>query len=98
MDPVDESPEDAGEVAGSVAEIRKSLDACVQEIAHLEKALETRDIIGQAKGILMQRRGCTAEEAFDLLRHTSQDLNVKLADLAHLLATRHTELDLPGRR
>lgn len=66
--------------------------------AQLQKAIDTRDVIGQAKGILMQRRGCTAEEAFDLLRHTSQDLNVKLAHLAHILATRHTELDLPDRQ
>ena len=64
--------------------------------AHLRKALETRDVIGQAKGILMGRRGISAEEAFDLLRRTSQDLNIKLADLAHTLAARHTELDLPG--
>jgi GAF domain-containing protein len=62
----------------------------------LRKAIDTRDVIGQAKGILMQRRGCTADEAFDLLRRTSQDLNIKLAHLAQLLATRHAELDLPG--
>jgi hypothetical protein len=61
----------------------------------LRRALDTRDLIGQAKGILMQRRGLSAEEAFDLLRHTSQNLNVRLAELAHTLATRHTELDLP---
>lgn len=65
---------------------------------HLHKAIDTRDVIGQAKGILMQRRGCTAEEAFDLLRRTSSDLNIKLAHLAHILTTRHTELDLPNRR
>lgn len=65
--------------------------------AQLRDALETRDVIGQAKGILMTRRGITAEEAFELLRRTSQDLNVKLAELAHTLASRHTELDLPGR-
>jgi GAF domain-containing protein len=64
----------------------------------LRKAIDTRDVIGQAKGILMERRGCTADEAFDLLRRTSQDLNVKLAQLAHILATRHTELDLPDRQ
>ncbi len=62
----------------------------------LRKALETRDVIGQAKGILMNRRGIDADEAFDLLRRTSQDLNVKLADLARTLATRHAELELPG--
>ncbi|WP_326836258.1 GAF and ANTAR domain-containing protein [Amycolatopsis rhabdoformis] len=66
------------------------------EKAHLRKAIDSRDVIGQAKGILMQRRGITADEAFDLLRRTSQDLNVKLAVLAETLTSRHTELDLPG--
>jgi hypothetical protein len=61
----------------------------------LRKALDTRDVIGQAKGILMNRRGIDADEAFELLRRTSQDLNVKLAELAETLATRHAELDLP---
>lgn len=58
----------------------------------LRQALETRDVIGQAKGILMQRQGLTAEKAFDVLRRTSQDLNVKLVTLAETLAGRHTEL------
>jgi len=65
------------------------------EASHLRRAVESRDVIGQAKGILMQRRGLTADEAFDLLRRTSQDLNVKLAELARTLAARHTELDTP---
>ncbi|MGW5720320.1 ANTAR domain-containing protein [Amycolatopsis sp. NPDC003865] len=64
----------------------------------LRRAVESRDVIGQAKGILMQRRGITADEAFDVLRRASQDLNVKLADLARTLATRHTEIDLPADR
>jgi hypothetical protein len=66
------------------------------EATHLRKAVESRDVIGQAKGILMQRRGISADEAFDLLRKASQELNVKLADLARTLATRHTEVDLPA--
>jgi AmiR/NasT family two-component response regulator len=41
----------------------------------------------------MNRRGIDADEAFDLLRRTSQDLNIKLAELARTLATRHTEID-----
>ncbi|AXB41671.1 ANTAR domain-containing protein [Amycolatopsis albispora] len=61
----------------------------------LQQAIESRDVIGQAKGILMARRGLSADEAFAVLRRTSQDLNTKLAELAHTLATRHTELDLP---
>jgi GAF domain-containing protein len=60
----------------------------------LRQALDSRDAIGQAKGILMARRGVSAEEAFDILRRTSQDLNIRLRDLAATLAERHMELDL----
>ncbi|UOX91208.1 GAF and ANTAR domain-containing protein [Amycolatopsis sp. FBCC-B4732] len=66
------------------------------EAEHLRRAVDSRDVIGQAKGILMQRRGIDADEAFDVLRRASQDLNVKLADLAGTLAARHTEVDLPA--
>ena len=62
-------------------------------VEQLHRAIDSRDVIGQAKGILMARRGITADEAFDYLRRTSQDLNIKLADVARLLATRHAELD-----
>jgi transcriptional regulator with GAF, ATPase, and Fis domain len=62
------------------------------EREQLRTAIESRDVIGQAKGILMQRRGLTADEAFRLLAKTSQDLNVKLADVARTLTDRHTEL------
>ncbi|WP_372665495.1 ANTAR domain-containing protein [Amycolatopsis kentuckyensis] len=73
----------------------EAVAAAELEREHLRRAVESRDVIGQAKGILMQRRGITADEAFDVLRRASQDLNVKLADLALTLATRHTEIDLP---
>ena len=49
---------------------------------HLREALESRDIIGQAKGILMARRGLKPEEAFEALRKVSQRRNVKLRDIA----------------
>lgn len=49
---------------------------------HLREALESRDVIGQAKGILMARRGCTPEAAFEALRNASQRRNVKLRDVA----------------
>jgi GAF domain-containing protein len=48
----------------------------------MEEALRSRDIIGQAKGMLMAREGVSADEAFDMLRRASQRLNVKLRDLA----------------
>jgi GAF domain-containing protein len=51
-------------------------------IEQLRDALETRDLIGQAKGILMAREQCDANAAFDILRRASQRTNRKLRDLA----------------
>ncbi|HEX7301291.1 ANTAR domain-containing protein [Lentzea sp.] len=58
----------------------------------MRQAIGTRDIIGQAKGILMNRQGITADQAFALLRETSQQLNVKLVEVATTLVARHGEL------
>jgi GAF domain-containing protein len=55
------------------------------EVQQLRHAVDTRDMIGQAKGILMARRRLSAAEAFDVLRRTSQDNNIKLRDLAETL-------------
>jgi ANTAR domain/GAF domain len=61
--------------------------------AALHRALSTRDVIGQAKGILMERQRLSAGDAFDLLRRASQRLNRKLVDIAEDL----TETgELPG--
>ena len=55
--------------------------------AHLRKAISSRDVIGQAKGILMARRNISAERAFDILRESSQKLNIKLAEIAKVVAS-----------
>jgi len=55
------------------------------ETDNLLKALASRDVIGQAKGILMERLKLTADEAFDQLREASQHSNRKVAELAHVL-------------
>ncbi|MEU5594045.1 ANTAR domain-containing protein [Streptomyces sp. NPDC020298] len=48
----------------------------------LTEAMRTRDLIGQATGILMERLDIDAAEAFDSLVRTSQRENIKLRDLA----------------
>ena len=48
----------------------------------LRVAIDSRHLIGQAQGILMERFGLTADKAFAVLRRYSQDNNVKLRDLA----------------
>ncbi|OLT48973.1 histidine kinase [Saccharomonospora sp. CUA-673] len=60
------------------------------EREQLRRAIGSRDVIGQAKGILMERRGLSADEAFDVLRTTSQQLNMKVAELAQQLTDGHT--------
>jgi GAF domain-containing protein len=49
---------------------------------HLREALESRDVIGQAKGILMARHALTPDAAFEALRKASQHRNIKLRDIA----------------
>jgi hypothetical protein len=66
--------------------IARRRDEVDRREAALHRALSTRDVIGQAKGILMERQHLSAGEAFDLLRRVSQRLNRKLADIAEHLA------------
>ena len=54
--------------------------------AQMEEAVQTRDVIGQAKGILMAKNQVTEDEAFAILRRASQRLNVKLRELAEQVA------------
>ncbi|MDO5499101.1 MAG: GAF and ANTAR domain-containing protein [Propionibacteriaceae bacterium] len=52
----------------------------------LRMALNTRDLIGQAKGILMERHRVDSTKAFDMLVRSSQRRNRKLRDLAAQVA------------
>ncbi len=56
----------------------------------LGQALATRDMIGQAKGILMERFGVNADEAFAMLMHSWQDTNLKLTVVAEWVTTDST--------
>jgi GAF domain-containing protein len=61
--------------------------------AQLAQALETRTVIGQATGILMERFGLDDDAAFGVLRRLSQTHNVKIVTLATDLVDHGT---LPG--
>jgi transcriptional regulator with GAF, ATPase, and Fis domain len=49
---------------------------------HLERALDARDVIGQAKGILMERYGMPGHRAFQVLLRLSNETNRKVRDVA----------------
>ena len=55
------------------------------EYERLKAQLRTMPVIEQAKGIVMAREGCGPEEAFDMLRRTSQQANLKVHVLAAFL-------------
>ena len=57
-----------------------------------KRALSSRDTIGQAKGMIMERYGVDAVRAFEVLRKLSQDSNVPLVQVAtELVAKAHSE-------
>lgn len=80
-----------GQVFASHAGV--ALKGAINE-AGLERAIASRDIIGQAKGILMERLRLPANEAFGLLTKISQDRNTAVRDLAEQIVTSG---EIPGR-
>lgn len=80
-------------VAGlSSARIRPILDVALarfqheqalrQELAATKSELQGRKIIDRAKGLLMQRQGLSEQAAFEKMRKTAMDKNLKLSDVA----------------
>ncbi|MFJ4084651.1 ANTAR domain-containing protein [Streptomyces iakyrus] len=65
-----------------------------EEVEQLRQAIASRPVIDQARGILMATHGCTSDEAWHILRETSQLSNTKLRDVAAAV-TASAEADGP---
>jgi AmiR/NasT family two-component response regulator len=63
----------------------------IAENEQLRHAIDTRDTIGQAKGMLMERFDIDAVGAFDLLVRLSQNTNTRVEQIARKLI----EIDHP---
>ena len=61
--------------------------AAAHKTSNLRVALQSRDTISQAKGILMERFKITPEQAFDVLIAASQHTHHRLRDVAERLTT-----------
>lgn len=59
--------------------LRKILE---EQTTQFNEALASRDVIGQAKGILMHRNRVSADDAFDILKRASQKKHMKLHTVA----------------
>ncbi|OBF28909.1 response regulator receiver protein [Mycobacterium sp. ACS1612] len=58
---------------------------------NFQAALASRDVIGQAKGLLMHRDHLTGLQAFNLLAKASKETNIKLVDVARWLVEEHED-------
>ncbi|WP_433868796.1 GAF and ANTAR domain-containing protein [Saccharopolyspora sp. CA-218241] len=63
------------------------LYATARTEAQLQTAISTRQLIGEAVGITMERYKVPADQAFDLLRTLSQNRNIKLREVAERITT-----------
>ncbi len=79
-------------------DVQDRLQLVQSELGHLRTALESRERIGIAKGMLMARYGLNEDQAFAFLSRTSQDRNVKLRDVAGQVIEelRRTDVSLGG--
>lgn len=68
--------------------------AVAEDTAGLTTALDTRKLIGQAQGILMERLGIDADRAFEYLVRQSQARNEKIRALAEWIVTNRGTLPL----
>jgi AmiR/NasT family two-component response regulator len=70
---------DVEDFAHAATELEAARDECEQ----LQIAMEHRTVIGQTEGILMERLGIDADQAFAYLRRMSQCENRKLISICH---------------
>lgn len=85
----DETSKQVGEIFARQASIAlqntQTYLAATRLAENLNEAIQTRDMIGQAKGILMEREDISDDAAFEMLRTISQAQNIKLREVAKRL-------------
>ena len=62
--------------------LRAELADAKTELLDLSTELKNRRTIERAKGLLMQRQGLSEQVAYEKLRKTAMDKNLKVADVA----------------
>ena len=72
-------------LAGLALHEAEAHDDAERRADDLHAALIGREVIGQAQGILMERERITSDQAFEILRRASHDLNLKVREVAQTL-------------
>ncbi|MET7689545.1 GAF and ANTAR domain-containing protein [Streptomyces sp. NPDC005483] len=74
---------EAGELAGWLLASHAAVAlSAARTHSHMEQAVATRHVIGEAMGIIMGSHDLGEDQAFDVLRRYSQENNVKLREVA----------------
>jgi response regulator NasT len=60
----------------------RALNSAREDAERARVQLENRKLIERAKGILMRRTGSSEQEAYSILRRTSQDRSVPMVEIA----------------
>ncbi len=87
----DEVDEDCAETARLFATHAGIMVGHAEQEEQLNHALQSRKLIGQAIGILMERYSIDADRAFQFLVRASSTSNIKLRDVAEELVTSSVE-------
>ena len=84
--------DDEAVVIGSILAAHAAIAmSWARERAYLQRAIENRDVIGEAKGLLMAHKSVGSDAAFELLRRASQRLNVKVHQVAERVVRNRTD-------
>jgi hypothetical protein len=92
-------PTQVAEPTSAVQQLRAENERLHMELEHALQAMAAREVIEQAKGLLMGYYRCDAQLAFALLRELSQRSNVKLRRVAVDIMDRariQGRVDFPG--
>lgn len=74
--------DDSIDIGAVYARMASEVLFSAEQTSGLRNALESRNVIGIAQGLLMNRYGLTRDQAFEVLRRRSQESQTKLRDLA----------------
>ncbi|MFO1503930.1 MAG: ANTAR domain-containing protein [Steroidobacteraceae bacterium] len=65
----------------------KAFDKLRTELQETRQQLADRKVVDRAKGIIMRQRSVSEEEAYELLRRTAMDANLRIAQVAQSVIT-----------
>ncbi len=80
-------PDTVAAVIDSAARLHADRRGLERRVGEFDGILERRSVIEQAKGILMERHGIDANEAFELIREPRTSNQIRVADVAASIVT-----------